>query len=874
MKKIRRTVLAVALLISVISCFLLPAPAAAYAAGTDTASVQETGKITLNADKLVLGVGEAFLIKAELPEGDKIAYLSSTNSDVVTAEKGKITAVSEGTASVWVKSAGGLSAKCRVTVKAAPDSVKLNTSSITIGVGESFDFYCKLPEGTASNKIRYYAGNSDILSVNGRTITGKAAGTTNVAVVLYNGVTAKCKVTVKNEPTSVSLNAASITLGVGEKFKLTSTVPEGTASHIREYIPVNSSVINLNGSTIEAKATGSAAVKVKLYNGVTAKCSITVKSAPASASVEPKVLNIGVGESFKLDTVLPAGTASNIKKYTVSNSSILSVKGSTVTGKSVGSTKAIVTLYNGVTANCTVNVSKAPSSAVLSASDITIGVGETYRFYVFPDDGAASYSKKFYVGNKEILSLNGSTVKGLKSGTTTVAVKLYNGVTARCRVTVKNAPDSASLNVSSLTLGVGETFPLKVTLPQNTASNTKQFSLSNTSVLSISNGTITAKAAGSCDVTVKLYNGVTAKCSVTVMKAPSSVSLDTSKLAISVGEKHSFSCILPEGTAARGRSYSISDSSVIGITGNTIIGKAPGYATVTVRLYNGVTASCSVTVGTPKKIFIDDDLAVLDVGNTVKIVTKTSSGTVTSGLTYTSADKNVATVDANGKVKAVGAGTTEITVSTFGSTAKFSVVVYGSKNGAEFPNVDDSDNFLNSAVLHPMKTNCTMLDDLAASILASLTTPNMTTAQKVRAVYDYLASTSTYGYSYLNVNLPGNYNNYDDYWIVVMSYSMLKTKVGTCENFSSALTVLLRRIGLEANVVYGLVGLRAGGKGGHYWTEVIVNNKHRVFDAQVENNNLGYNRYVNHYWYGMKPELNYRSYEYKRLLRVADFSYS
>ena len=67
--------------------------------------------------------------------------------------------------------------------------------------------------------------------------------------------------------------------------------------------------------------------------------------------------------------------------------------------------------------------------------------------------------------------------------------------------------------------------------------------------------------------------------------------------------------------------------------------------------------------------------------------------------------------------------------------------------------------------------------------------------------------------------------------------------------------------------------MRAGGKGGHYWTDVNINGEHRVFDAQVENNNLGYGGTVYHYWYGMKPEYNYRSYEYQALIPAVNFRY-
>ena len=757
-----------------------------------------SSEIQLNRTELTLGFGETYQLTASVTGGDSVSQWVSTDKTVLSVTDGKVKALSVGKAAIKVRTKSGLLAICRITIMAAPTSAALSLSEVTLGVGETYQFSCRVPSGTAAWVRTYTTSNKNIVPCTGSgAIQGRKPGTAVVTVKLYNGVTAQCKVTVKKAPTSAALSLNEMTLGVGESYRFYCTVPDGTAARVRDYSVSNKNVLTLNGSTITAKSTGTAVVTVKLYNGVTAQCRVTVK--------------------------------------------------------------------------------KAPTSAALSLSEVTLGVGESYRFYCTVPDGTAARVRDYSVNNKNVLTLNGNTITAKSTGTAVVTVKLYNGVTAQCRVTVQKPPTSAALNLTELTLGVGESYALFCRLPSGTASYAKTYTAENKNFVTCSNNVLTGRKPGTTTVTVKLYNGVTAQCKVTVRQEPTMVSLNYSALSMGIGETAALKCVLPSGTASYHKTFSVSDRTIVSCDANgQLKALSEGTATVTVKLYNDRSAQCKVTVAPPPQyIGVADDLAVLDIGETFRITPQTEAGLAYSGVTYTSGDKNVATVSSDGLVRAVGAGTTDITLTTYnGYSAKVAVIVYGTKSGSYFPDMDETARYLNQATLRPMKTNCPQLDDLVGSILSSVTNSGMTTAQKVQAVYDYLAQNSTYGYGYIPVELPGSYYHYSDYWIVTSAYPLLKNHVGTCENFSAALTVLLRRIGLEANSVEGLVGMRAGGKGGHYWTDVVIKGKHCVFDAQVENNNLGYGGTVYHYWYGMKPEYNYRSYEYQSLIPVIDFSYA
>ena len=82
---------------------------------------------------------------------------------------------------------------------------------------------------------------------------------------------------------------------------------------------------------------------------------------------------------------------------------------------------------------------------------------------------------------------------------------------------------------------------------------------------------------------------------------------------------------------------------------------------------------------------------------------------------------------------------------------------------------------------------------------------------------------------------------------------------------------MMRRLGYEANQIYGDVAMSAGGYDGHYWADVEIDGKHYLFDPQVERNCLGEDKAVMHYFFGMDPENNYSMYRYNYMTCVHGF---
>lgn len=149
------------------------------------------------------------------------------------------------------------------------------------------------------------------------------------------------------------------------------------------------------------------------------------------------------------------------------------------------------------------------------------------------------------------------------------------------------------------------------------------------------------------------------------------LSLSATKLLIGVKEK----CTILKATRVPADSndtvtWSSSKTSVAKVDKKTgkITGVKKGTAVITAKAASGLSAKCTVVVRkAPGKVTLTPETLTLSAGSSYALTAKLPSSTG-STLTFTSADKKVATVDKlTGVITAVAPGTTKITVKTFNS---------------------------------------------------------------------------------------------------------------------------------------------------------------------------------------------------------------
>ena len=147
----------------------------------------------------------------------------------------------------------------------------------------------------------------------------------------------------------------------------------------------------------------------------------------------------------------------------------------------------------------------------------------------------------------------------------------------------------------------------------------------------------------------------------------------------------------------------------------------------------------------------------------------------------------------------------------------------------------NADYILNNAQLYPTSTGEDYCDEIVWQTLNQITTEDMTTCEKVRACYDYLVDTCTYGDNVLRLDFPEDNGT-------ARAYGMLVGHVGACDDYSCAFAALTRAIGLNCYTVYGQTARADGGYTGHIWCVIAVDGVEYVFDPQIDDN-IGANVY-------------------------------
>ena len=331
----------------------------------------------------------------------------------------------------------------------------------------------------------------------------------------------------KAEPKYLTLSQAVLSLGIGERYTLCCTLPDGSIASNISYSSNNSLVARVDSKTGEviAAGTGTAQITAKTPGGTKAVCNITVGYAPSSIVINKTKLVLGVGEKFNLNSYLPSGCASYNTAYSTNNAAVADVvkDNGLVTAKAVGTAKITVKTYNGKTAVCVINVKKAPKSISLNKKQNTLGIGEKFDLNSSLPSGCGAYSIVYSTNNAKTADVKraGGLVTAKAVGTAKITVKTYNGKTAVCTFTVKPQAKSVTLNSKEIVMYVGEAFDLNSSIPKNTAAYYRLYSTSNakTATVTRGGGIVKALKVGTATISCTLSNGKKAICKVYIMSS-------------------------------------------------------------------------------------------------------------------------------------------------------------------------------------------------------------------------------------------------------------------------------------------------------------------------------------------------------------------
>ena len=318
----------------------------------------------------------------------------------------------------------------------------------------------------------------------------------------------------------------------------------------------------------------------------------------------------------------------------------------------------------------------------LDKPELTLDVNESSKYVAIlsPYKVVDNTSLSWQSNNPGIASVDANgVVTGITEGKATIIVKGSNGLSASSEVTVTNinAPiTNVSLNRSDLEIKKDSSSPLRATVTpkETTDDKTLTWESNNPEVATVSStGVVTARKPGNAIITVRTSNGLTDTCNVTVISQITSIHLNLTAITLDEGVSQTLRATInpSDTTDDTTLTWKSSNEEVATVDSQgKVTALKEGSTTITVTTTNGKEATCKVTV-TKKPVPIESvslnkEALTLEEqqAETLVATINPSETTDDTTLTWKSSNEEVATVDSQGKVTALKAGSTTITVTT------------------------------------------------------------------------------------------------------------------------------------------------------------------------------------------------------------------
>lgn len=283
---------------------------------------------------------------------------SSSNTNILrVSQRGVVTAVGIGTATITATAADGSGIFDSVTITSIwpVTSITVSPTYVTVIEGQSAQVTATVYPSNASIKdIDWTSSNPSVATVdyNGE-ITGVTAGICYVYATSTDGndIVGTVKVTVKRAvpATSVVINASEITMFPGQTRELTARVRPSTSTDGKYWISSDTTVATVsNTGVVTARGQGNAVIYCYTDSGVESQCQVNVLALNSSS------ITIEQYDNYQLDVF---GSTDTIVWYTNNNRIATVDSNGQVIGRSVGTT-TITAKVNGKLLYCRVTVTK------------------------------------------------------------------------------------------------------------------------------------------------------------------------------------------------------------------------------------------------------------------------------------------------------------------------------------------------------------------------------------------------------------------------------------------------------------------------------------------------------------------------------------
>lgn len=403
--------------------------------------------IEINSQEETISVGDTLELEAVIVPATSSSQgitWKSNNTDVATVNnKGEVKGVSGGVAIITCTAVdGGYIDTCIVTVEELITNIKLNETSIKLGLNKTFKLEADISGEKATNKqVGFSSSNSSIASVNAfGVVKGVKVGTVTITCYAEDGSGAEstCEVEVVRLVTDIALNESYITLIQGKSFTLSATTTPNNATY---KTPVWTSsnpeiaIIN-NKGVITALKAGDCVITATAgdSSGISTICYVRVIAPVSSSGVTPQETEVVMapGETKTVGISISPNNSTDTYTWSSDNTLVASVDEKTglITARALGAVNVTVMTESGRKATIKVYV------VGLSRTYVELQQYTSLLLKLEVDgSGTSSLKIRWDVDNQEIATITNGYVTARAIGTTTVYA-VVNGRRLACTVKV------------------------------------------------------------------------------------------------------------------------------------------------------------------------------------------------------------------------------------------------------------------------------------------------------------------------------------------------------------------------------------------------------------------------------------------------------
>ena len=698
--------------------------------------------VSLVQDSFTLEKGTTDNIEIDYSPSDtttaKNYSFTSNNNDIVTVdEDGVMSAVGNGSTTIDVE-AFGETFEVDVTVETSIKKVTLDETNIEMAKGEEKTISATVEpsDTTMSKELTWESSNPDVVTVdeNGK-IEAISGGRATITATSVNGVSASLNVVVNVPITNATINKESLTMNKGDEEQLEVTIEPSDATDQKITWTTDDdevATVDENGK-VTAVGAGETTITAKV-GSFTLTTDVEVVVPMEKIELNETSIEMLPTQEKNLSVIITPNdtTEDTTVRWESNNPDVVSVDNNGVISALEPGNATITATVGSFSVSAEVKVLIPIDNIVISNSDVRLNKGgtEILTIQVYPENAEEDTTVTWESSNTNVATIDSNgKVTAVGRGNAIITGTLENGMSVETTVNVIVPITSVTLDRNNISMNKGTTTTLVATINPNdtTEDTTKKWESSNTNVVTVDeNGMVTAVGRGSAEVTVTVGNKK-ATATIEVLVPITSVQINKDKVEVVKNQTVILSAIInpSDTTEDTTVTWESDDPSIATVDENGVVtGKSEGVVVIRGTLQNGMEISSEVTVTiipVDSISFEDKEITILKGKETLlNVLINPSNATEIENIAWESSDDTIITVDENGRIRGLKAGTATITARMGNLSCSIDVTIEEVHLtdiiiGNDLSNIHVGDSFDLELILNPANTT----DELTFTYVSS-----------------------------------------------------------------------------------------------------------------------------------------------------------